>query len=111
MAEPEYVIRRTSVEQTEATRAIQTLLEDITLQALQEARNILNFGLADQKLALIRTIVSGSMKIVGSDAAVVEEEAKSAIESIWTTMRKLPNGSTPRTLAAGTDDPDQIPND
>ena len=112
MEESENVARivRTTTEVSPETRAIQRELEMLTMNALQQARDILDFGLADQKIAIIRTILSGTMKIVGSDVAVVEEEARVAIDSIWNTMRNVPNVTTP-SIAPRAYHPDEIPHD
>jgi hypothetical protein len=80
-----------TIVQSDTVQAIQHRLENITERALEYAEQVFYSGTTEQKTALTRTILGGAMKVVGSDAAEVEQEARIAIESIWSRQRELPD--------------------
>jgi hypothetical protein len=65
------------------------MVRDLVIEGLKEAKVMLQFGLADQKLAIIRSVLSGATRSLGKDFTSTEQEAKIAVERLFHSMREL----------------------
>jgi hypothetical protein len=76
--------------------------------ALDEAEEMLSFGMPDQKLQLIRTLLSASTRNIGKDFTNTEQEAKVAINRLFDQMREVDvvDAPTVTAIAPRVDDPD-----
>lgn len=96
----EYAIKETITETVAIDQVLSEKVRELVLTALDEAAHMLEFGLADQKMAIIRTLLSGATRSLGKDFTSTEQEAKVAVERLFTSMRELDEVSDAAPLAA-----------
>lgn len=86
----EVIIKETITEHVNVDRALNDRLRGIVSKALDEVEDILDFGLADQKQQVIRTLLSASTRQLGKDFTTTENEARMALERLFEGQRQLP---------------------
>jgi hypothetical protein len=105
----EMVVRETVTETVAIDAILSEMVRDLVIEGLKEARQMLRFGLADQKLAIIRALLSGATRSLGKDFTSTESEAKVAVERLFTSMREIDevvDAAPVAAIAPRTDDSD-----
>lgn len=103
------ILRETVTEQVLIDSVLSEMVRELVIDALKEAKKMLEFGLADQKMALIRTLLNGATRSLGKDFTSTETEAKVAVTRLFDAMRELDEDSDAAPIAAlapRTDDSD-----
>lgn len=104
----EMIVRETITETVPLDAQLAEMVRDLVILGLGEARRMLEFGLADQKLVIIRALLSGATRSLGKDYASTEQEAKVAVERIFSSMREVEAGDAApvAAIAPRVDDPE-----
>lgn len=106
----EMVVRETVTETVAIDQVLSNMVRDLVIMGLEEAKNMLEFGLADQKMAIIRTLLSGATRSLGKDFTSTEQEAKIAVERLFEGIRQIPESGYDaqlKALAPRIDDSDE----
>lgn len=85
----EVILKETITETVTVDQALQERVRGLVERALDEAEMILNFGLMDQKMVLIRTLLTASTRQLGKDFVSKENEARFALERVFDSMREV----------------------
>lgn|SRR5262245_20489962 len=106
----EVIIKETITEVVNVDQQLQERVKELVYTALEWAEFYMNYGLADQKLAMIRTLLSASTKSLGKDFATHDREAKLAVERLFEGMREVEtvDAAPIAALAPRIDDSDEV---
>lgn len=85
----EVILKETITESVTVDQALQERVRALVEQGLDTAEWILKYGMMDQKLVLIRTLLSASTRQLGKDFVSKENEARFALERVFEDMRKV----------------------
>lgn len=107
----EFIIKETITEVVNIDQALAERVRALVNTALDWAEFMMNYGLADQKMAMIRTLLNASTKSLGKDFTTHDKEAKLAVERLFESMKEVePSDAAPvSALAPRTDNPDEGP--
>lgn len=100
------IVRETVTETVTVDKQLAEMVRELVIDGLNEARIMLRFGLADQKLQILKSLLSGATRTLGKDYTSTEQEARLAIDRMFAEIRAV-NNVGPEALAAGTHDPDE----
>lgn len=109
----EVIIKETITEVVNVDQALAERVKELVYNALDWAEFYMNYGLADQKMAMIRTLLSASTKSLGKDFTTHDREAKLAVERLFEGMREVEtvDAAPLAALTPRTDNPDEVAND
>jgi hypothetical protein len=109
----EFVIKETITEVVNVDHALAERVRELVNTALDWAEFMMNYGLADQKMAMIRTLLNASTKSLGKDFTTHDKEAKLAVDRLFESMREVEAVDAPPLVALTprTDDSDEGPDD
>jgi len=105
----EFVIKETITEVVNIDQALAERVRELVNTALDWAEFMMNYGLADQKMAMIRTLLNASTKSLGKDFTTHDKEAKLAVDRLFEAMREVEvvDASPLAALTPRTDDSDE----
>ena len=104
----EIIIKETVTELVNVDQALAERVRELVETALDWAEFMMNYGLADQKLQMIRTLLTASTKSLGKDFTTHDKEAKLAVDRLFAGMREVePYAAPVAALAPRIDDPDE----
>lgn len=83
----EVIVKETITEHVNVDRALNERIRALVNKALDEVEDILDFGLAEQKQHVIRTLLSASTRQLGKDFTTVETDARLALERLFENQR------------------------
>jgi hypothetical protein len=86
----EVIIKETITEHVNVDKALSDRVKILVDKALDEVEDILDFGTADAKQAIVRTLLSASTRQLGKDFTTTENEARLALERLFEGQRVLP---------------------
>jgi hypothetical protein len=86
----EVVIKETITEHVNVDKALSERVKQLVAKALDEVEDILDFGTADAKQSIVRTLLSASTRQLGKDFTTTENEARLALERLFEGQRNLP---------------------
>jgi len=117
------ILKETVTETVTVDKEVAETVRTLVIDALDEARWMLKYGLADQKMALMKILLSGATRTLGKDFTSTEQEARFALDRMFSTIRDiqatdenirsygsqsaLDDHAEPQALAEGVDDPDE----
>jgi len=96
----EFIIKQTITEHLNTDPDIQAEVRAFSLLCLKEAHKMMEFGLANQKLALMRIFLNAAARSVGRDFQTTENEGRLALDSIFAEMREITEATDAAPLAA-----------
>lgn len=100
------IVKETVTETVTLDKELAEQVRDLVIMGLNEAKNMLEFGLADQKLAIMKTLLSGATRVLGKDFTSTEQEARFALDRMFSEIRKVKHVESQASIE-GTYDPDE----
>jgi hypothetical protein len=86
----EVIIKETITEHVNVDKQLSERVKQLVAKALDEVEDVLDFGTADAKQAIIRTLLTASTRQLGKDFTTTENEARLALERLFEGQRILP---------------------
>ena len=105
----EFIIKETITEVVNVDQALAERVKELVNDALDWAEYLMEYGLADQKMTIIRLLLSASTKSLGKDFTTHDKEAKVALDRLFDGMRIVETVDAPplTALTPRVDDPDE----
>ena len=104
------IIKQTITESVNVDPDLKARINRFTDMVLTEAENTMKFGLSSERMAIMRLVLSAATKSVGKDFTTTENEGRVALESLFESMREIPEATHAAPVAAlapPVDDPNQ----
>lgn len=81
------ILKQTITESITVDPALQSKIASFTDMVLEEARKTMAFGMAHERMALMKIVLGGAVRSAGKDFTSTENEARVGLEELLSGMR------------------------
>jgi len=85
----EFIIKETITEVVNVDQALAERVRELVNDALDWAEFMMKYGLAEQKMMVMRTLLNASTRSLGKDFTTHDKEAKLAVDRLFEAMREV----------------------